>query len=448
MLTEWRPPYLDALIGTIVISVLGAGILRKRVFAPMAEATRLRDEAEARLTGLLNISPDCVGVLDVTGAFRQLNQPAAEIFGFETPEAFLDSGKVLSDFVAEQDHPRLQEIRRRLESGEKKLHGVKLSLMRPNGSVVETELSVAALLAKGGESGSFVVSLRDQTQRIRAEKRQREIESAMRQAQKLESLGLLASGIAHDFNNLLSVVIGSADLALAAAADQPKIAENIRQTLRGAKHASVLTRELLVYSGKAKQMIGPVNLSTLVRDIGGLLDVAIPSGVTLETHLAAGLPTFEGDPAQMQQVVLNLITNAAEACGESAGKVRLVTQVERLGPDFGIDIGSGERVPEGQYLSLSVYDDGEGISPERLHQIFDPFFTTKLSGRGLGLSAVLGIVRDHHGYTLVESEQGKGTRFSVLIPLAEEGFERGPDEELRRIEAGSQNTLGRRSTAT
>ncbi len=415
-LVEWRPPFLDTVIASGIIAALGWGMLREVYFKPRTSLEDARWAAEERLKNLLRVSPDCLGVVDLDGRFRLINLPAAQMLGYESVEACLEDGKRIDDFVPKEEHHLLPALRSASITGEVLL-GAPLPIERPSGERIDTEVSVSLLHSASGEPDGFVASLRDVSAR-------RRLEEGMRQAQKLESLGLLATGIAHDFNNLLSVVIGSSDLALAASRDNEEATQNIRQTLRGAKQLAALTRELLVYSGRARQVVGPLSLSRLVEEIGGLLEVSLPRQVTLETSLSKTLPRFSGDATQIQQVVLNLITNAAEASaeansgasGQAMSVVHLTTCLLRVETDGLRDAGSGQEVPAGEYLCLRVRDTGCGIGPEAREKIFDPFYTSKVAGRGLGLSAVLGIVRDHQGFTLLESTLNEGTTFQVLLP--------------------------------
>ncbi|MDF1566042.1 MAG: ATP-binding protein [Deltaproteobacteria bacterium] len=424
-LVSWRPFFLDSIIASAVVAALGGGMLREIYFKPWASAEEARRRAEEQLATFMSLSPDCLAVVDFDGHFRLMNLPAAQILGFDSVEACLESGRVIDDFVPPAERKTLGQMRLAIREGEV-LRGVPLTLQRASGEQIETEISVSLLRDADGAPSGFVAALRDVSER-------RSLEEGMRQTQKLESLGLLASGIAHDFNNLLSVVIGSSDLALAASRDQPAIADNVQQTLRGAKQLAALTRELLVYSGRARQVVGPLSLSELVQNISGLMDVSLPRGVTLHTDLGTDLPTFSGDATQIQQVVLNLITNAAEASAEASGadpgrgegRVRLSTSLRTLRRGEARDAGAALVVPAGEYLCLEVEDDGPGIDPEIREKIFDPFFTSKVAGRGLGLSAVLGIVREHGGYTLLSSGP-RGTTFRVLLPPGEKAARPAP----------------------
>jgi CheY-like chemotaxis protein len=238
----------------------------------------------------------------------------------------------------------------------------------------------------------------------------------MLQVQKLESLGVLAGGIAHDFNNLLMTILGNADLALADLPEHSAARESLSDIVRASRRAADLCRQMLAYSGKGRFCVEPVSLNDLIEEMAHLLVVSISKKVTLQCRFADNLPYVDGDATQLRQIVMNLITNASEAIEAEAGVVTLATGIEDCGPDGPAGTVAQERLPGGPYVYVEVRDTGCGMEPETLARIFDPFFTTKFTGRGLGLAAVLGIVRGHKGAIRVKSELGQGTTFRVLFP--------------------------------
>ncbi len=245
----------------------------------------------------------------------------------------------------------------------------------------------------------------------------RQAEEALRQAQKMESLGILAGGIAHDFNNLLVALLGQASLALARLPPASAARAHIEKAVKAAERAADLTRQMLAYSGRGQFEVRPLHLNTLIQENLHLFEVAVPKNVHLRSELAEPLPLVEADAGQMQQVIMNLIINAAEAIGERPGAVTVVTGVRALDTtDDPLWQPAGEPLTPGRYVTLDVHDDGHGMDAETLSKIFDPFFTTKFTGRGLGLAAVLGIVRGHKGGLRVYSEVGKGTTFRLAFP--------------------------------
>ncbi|HVW84322.1 MAG TPA: ATP-binding protein [Bryobacteraceae bacterium] len=234
----------------------------------------------------------------------------------------------------------------------------------------------------------------------------KQTEARLMRSQKLESLGIIAGGVAHDFNNLLATIMGNAGLSLDAIPRDHPAFRPLSEVVIASRRASDLTQQVLAYSGRAAFSIRPVDLSAAVREIGSLLDTTISKKIGLEFDLAEDLPFIEADEGQLQQVIMNLVINASDAIGEQSGEIVISTR----------EIRTREH---GRSVCFEVRDTGCGMSEETKARIFDPFFTTKTNGRGLGLAAVLGIVRNHRAALLVESEEGKGTTFRVVFPASE-----------------------------
>ncbi|HVB38394.1 MAG TPA: ATP-binding protein, partial [Vicinamibacterales bacterium] len=258
-----------------------------------------------------------------------------------------------------------------------------------------------------------VWSFRNVTERLR-------LEAQVQHAQKLESLGVLAGGIAHDFNNLLLGVLGHAGLARMELAPDSPIHSRLAQIELTAQRAAELTNQMLAYSGKGRFVIQPLDLSNLVHEMAHLLHSVISKKAELRFDFADELPAVNGDVSQIRQIVMNLITNASDAIGEENGTITIRTGMVRVDPQYLADTYVNEALPDGPYVFVEVSDTGCGMDAATRARIFDPFFTTKFTGRGLGLAAVLGIVRGHHGAIKVYSEPGLGTTFKVLLPAAAE----------------------------
>lgn len=258
--------------------------------------------------------------------------------------------------------------------------------------------------------------VRDISSRKRAEEERQRLEAQVQHAQKLESLGVLAGGIAHDFNNLLMGILGNADMAQHELSPVSPARLSVMEIETAAKRAAELTRQLLAYSGKGRFVIEAINLSELVEEMAHLLEVSISKKATLKYHFASDLPSVLADAAQIRQVVMNLIINASEAIGTKSGIIAVTTGAIDCDRSYLRSTYLDEELPEGLYVYLEVSDTGCGMDQDTLGRIFDPFFTTKFTGRGLGLAAVLGIVRGHQGALKVYSEPGRGTTFKVLLP--------------------------------
>lgn len=256
-------------------------------------------------------------------------------------------------------------------------------------------------------------------ERKRAEEERRRLESQIQHAQKLESLGILAGGIAHDFNNLLTGMLGHAALALQKVTLDSPAAQSIRQVELAAQRAADLTRQMLAYSGKAQFLVEVLNLSALVEEMAHLLQTVISKKAILRFRFAREIPLVDADPGQIRQIVMNLITNASDALGDEKGYITLRTGVVEADRGYLAESVLNDELVVGTYVYLEVSDTGCGMDADTQKRIFDPFFSTKFPGRGLGLAAVLGIVRGHRGAVKLYSEPGVGTTFRVLFPVSQ-----------------------------
>ena len=261
-------------------------------------------------------------------------------------------------------------------------------------------------------------------QRDEADNLREKLEQQVQHAEKLKSLGILAGGIAHDFNNLLAAVIGFADLALEDLPADAPARRHIEEVVTAGERAAELTRQTLAYSGKGRFEPRVLDLHEVVAKLDSLMRAAVSKRAVLRYDLAEDLPAVEADASQIQQVLMNLVTNASDAIGKSNGVINVKTAVMTADRDY-LDQtcllsqrSSDEELPEGDYVYLEVRDTGRGMDGDTIGKIFDPFFTTKFSGQGLGLSAVLGIVRGHGGAIRVLSEPRSGTTFRVLFPCS------------------------------
>jgi len=279
------------------------------------------------------------------------------------------------------------------------------------GELYEVEQVISPIKNDDGNITGFVSVQRD----ITDEKQQQE---RLEHTQRLESLGVLAGGIAHDFNNLLTAILGNAGLARRRTPDDSPITANLKHIEDASERAADLCKQMLAYSGKGKFVVIPINLSALITDITKLLSISITKNVSLRTDLDDALPAIEADKAQMQQVIMNLVINASEAIAEDrGGNIVIHTGVMDVDTPYLQTTHIDDPLPAGRYVFMEISDDGCGMDNDTRKKLFDPFFTTKFAGRGLGMSAILGIVRGHNGAIKVYSEVGKGTTFKVLFPM-------------------------------
>jgi signal transduction histidine kinase/CheY-like chemotaxis protein len=284
---------------------------------------------------------------------------------------------------------------------------------RKDGTILDAELHGIPIDYQG-EPHQLII-IHDITERLQTEE-------AMRRTQKLESLGVLAGGIAHDFNNLLVAMMAQTSLALVKLPSDSPALSHIKKAVKAAENAADLTRQMLAYSGRGQFERKAISLNLLLEENLHLFQVGIPKNVKLISQLTEPLPLIEGDRGQMQQVVMNLIINAAEAIDHyhvRQGQVLVKTGTESLIEDDGrFWQYTGSYLSPGHYVTLEVQDNGCGMDAQTMARMFDPFFTTKFTGRGLGLAAVQGIVRGHRGGLHVVSNVGAGTTFTLFLPAA------------------------------
>jgi signal transduction histidine kinase/CheY-like chemotaxis protein len=251
---------------------------------------------------------------------------------------------------------------------------------------------------------------------VRAEEERRKLEVQMMEAQRLESLGVLTGGIAHDFNNLLMVILGNAELAINLLSPTSRARPKVKDIIRASERAADLCRQMLAYSGKGRFVVGRHDLSEIVQEMVQMLEVSISKKASLRYSFAAELPAVQADVTELRQVIMNLVTNASESLGDESGVISISTGVLECDRAYLHENHLGNKLSEGSYVYLEVSDTGCGMDEETQRRIFDPFFTTKFIGRGLGLAAVVGIVRGHDGAVEVHSEPGQGTSFKILLP--------------------------------
>jgi signal transduction histidine kinase/CheY-like chemotaxis protein len=297
-------------------------------------------------------------------------------------------------------------IRRALR--DRHIQSLEYDLVTPKGQL-RFDARVAAMDVEIEGRPCVIWVARDVTERRAQEK-------ALLQAQKLESLGVLAGGIAHDFNNLLAAIQGHLSLGRLAVEDGQNPLDYFDRMEASIRRAADLARQLLAYAGRGSFQVEPIDLNTLVAEMTDILGVSKSKKVELEVRLAEALPLVQGDHTQLQQVVMNLVTNASESIGDRPGKVELATGVAHLDIKTLKRKFPGQNLEAGSFVTLTVKDDGCGMTPEVLGKIFDPFFTTKPTGRGLGLSALQGILRGHKAGIEIQSEPGRGTCISLYFP--------------------------------
>ncbi|MDZ7727511.1 MAG: PAS domain S-box protein [Dehalococcoidia bacterium] len=380
--------------------------------------------SEERLRTVVEGIPAGVWMSDGEG-IALANSGLAAITGY-TREQLLEPGFFGTHVLHPEDHDFVLERGRRRVQGEDVPASYEVRLIRSDGAVRWVQLEATRIDDYQGKPASLIVCI-DLTERREAEEQRLAMESRMQQAQKMESLGVLAGGIAHDFNNLLVGILGNADIALGELSESSAAHEVVESIQLAATRAAELTRQMLAYSGKGRFVVERVDLSELVQEMAHLLDVSISRRARLRFDFTPALPAVEADATQVRQVVMNLITNASDALGDREGVISVRTGVVHIDPQHPARWQLDHVLTEGDYVSLEVTDTGDGMDEATRSKVFDPFFTTKFTGRGLGLAAVLGIVRGHKGAIHVDSQPGEGTTFTVLLPVAGTADDRSQD---------------------
>ena len=373
---------------------------RKRV----EEALR---ESEARLRAVIDEAPVVLFALDRTGTLTFSRGKGLARLGLEPGQRV---GEPIGDLLTQTFAPAKVYFDRAF-AGEP---------VAWTGSLGDATFECRLMPVADGRSGpAGIIGLAiDVTERKQAEDARLALERRLLEAQKLESLGVLAGGIAHDFNNLLVSVLGNASLALGELPSHAPASEALRRIERAARRGSELTREMLAYAGKHMIALERVDVNALVAETSDLLSVSIGSKVAMAYDLAPGLPAIEADPIQIRQVIMNLVINASEAIGGAEGTITVCTGVVGLGPEALRDTLHPPEAAPGPHVCVEVRDTGCGMDAATVAKVFDPFFSTKLTVRGLGLATVLGVVRRHRGALAITSAPGRGTTFRVYLPAA------------------------------
>ena len=395
-------------------------------------------ESEEQYRELFENANDIVYTQDLEGNLTSLNKAGQRISGFTLEEA-LKQNAVSS--IAARHQPLVREMaNRKMAGGESTRY--EAALVAKDGREVPVEISTRVIHRDGVPVGIQGIA-RDITERLSAEAERRRLEAQVQHMQKLEGLGVLAGGIAHDFNNLLVGLLGYAGLALTKLPQESPARLYIEKIEATAQRAAELTNQMLAYSGRGAFTVRPLSLTKLAIEIGRLLEASVSKKAVLTYACDPDLPLIEGDAAQLHQLLINLITNASDAIGDKPGTITVSTRCVDVTRDYLSKTFVDDDLEEGPYVCLEVSDTGCGMDAATRVRIFDPFFSTKFAGRGLGLSAALGIVRGHRGAINVYSEPDHGTTFKVLFPVAPQAALDPPDdagEQQDRMIAGWRGT--------
>jgi PAS domain S-box-containing protein len=393
------------------------------------QAEKALRDSEEKYRELVERANDGITIVQ-DAKLKYLNDKLAAMLGY-TIEEMIDTP--FADYIWPDELQLINKRYHQRMAGKKILSIYESVLKDKSGEKIHVEINAGLIQYQGNVAN--LVYVRDISERKKAEEEQQKLQIQIQHTQKLESLGILAGGIAHDFNNLLMGIQGNANLALIKLPAGIQANKYIKKIEKASQQLATLTNQMLAYSGKGRFVLEILNLSTLVEEMTQLLKVTISKKVTLRYNLEKQLPDIEADAAQIRQVVMNLIVNASEAIGDKTGVISVKTGILQADSSIFAETYLDQKLPEGKYVFLEVSDTGAGMDEQTKNKIFDPFFTTKFSGRGLGLAAVLGIVRGHRGTIQVFSKPAKGTTLKVLFPAVKKNLAKRSDKS-KKGEAG------------
>ncbi|MCP3954116.1 MAG: PAS domain S-box protein, partial [Desulfobacterales bacterium] len=395
--------------------------------------TALR-ESENRYRDLIELNPDCIFVCR-HGVILYTNNAMVEILGAGSKEDLI--GRSIFDFV----HPDYRKkARERSQFVTEKKMPVPLSdfiLLRMDDGQIHVQSLGAPVEFEG--KAAVLYATRDVTALKKVMEEKSQLEKQLQQAQKMESIGNLAGGIAHDFNNILFPIVGMAELLLEDLPAESLEYQNAREILKAGKRGSDLVKQILAFSRQTEHQMIPIRIQSILKEVIKLGKASIPADIKIVSDIQRDCGLILADPVQIHQIAMNLITNAYHAMEQTGGEIAVRLQETRVG---GTDTDDLTLAP-GQYATLIVADTGSGIDPVVMDKIFEPYFTTKEQGKGtgLGLAVVFGIVKEHSGEIKVHSAVGRGTTFTVLLPLLDKSPESRPEKEVETFEPGTERIL-------
>ncbi len=386
----------EAIRGALVEVVLE--LLETRQKMARLEYVRVRSAVDAASDGM--------AITDAKGRTIYVNSAFAALTGF----AFGDTINPDTLFARAPSNTPLPTA---------DLPGDEVIAVAADGTRVPVSLRVDPIRDDDGLPAGTIFMITDQRTKLAIVEERKQLALRLSESQRLESLGILAGGVAHDFNNLLTTISGNAALALSELPANSAVQESLSAIERAVEHAAGLCRQLLAYAGKGQLVLMPLDVNELTTDLVRLLRSSLGVHHNIECHLAAHVAPVDGDQTQLRQVIMNLIINGSEAIGGGDGHIDVRTAMVDADQPMLSSFLHGETLAVGRYVQLQVADSGRGMDSETMARIFDPFFSTKFAGRGLGLAAALGIVSGHRGGIRVESRPGKGTTFTLLLPVLE-----------------------------
>jgi len=391
---------------------------------------RIKAERESeRLLSAIEQAGEVIVITDPDGAIQYVNPAFENVTGYEPVEVKGRNPRILKS--GKQDEPFYRQLWETIMAGE--TWQGRLVNRRKDGSLYTEEATISPVFDEQGKITNFVAVKRDITSEI-------ELENRLTQSQKMEAIGTLAGGIAHDFNNILSAMMGFSEMVDADLPEGSRNKEDIGEVIHACKRARDLVKQILTFSRQSDSEMRPLRIDLIVNEALKMIRSSTPTSIEIQQDIKSNIPAVIADPTQVHQIMMNLCTNAIQAIEDEHGTISVSLDSVRRGK---LSDGKGDETQPSEYVRLVVSDTGKGMSHELLERIFEPYFTTKKAGEGtgLGLSVVYGIVKKSYGTIKVESEVGKGTTFSVLLPAAEKSESKQATNKQSRLPWGKERVL-------
>lgn len=420
--TKNEPIGIIVLLSSIPIEKLELTTTLLKIFSGRCgvEIERMRferayQESELKYRTLVECIKDGIFILR-EAKLEYVNPAFHEMLGYESNEL---KDFYFPDFITLEDKDRvLDYYNRRLKGDTSVPTTYSVNLVKKDGSIIKVIIN--ALLADFRGSKFVIGTATDITEQYNLEKENFKLERQLLQTQKLESIGVLTGGIAHNFNNLLMAIIGNLDLAMLRMIDMNSDISLLNNAMDGARRAADLTSKMLTYSGKGTFNLHSININESIKENYNLFRSSINNLIDIKIECDDNLPDIKADPEQLTQILMNLIINSSEAIGDNHGLINIKSGIMDCNREY-LEKTKLDIVQDpGKYIFIEVTDTGCGMNSEILERIFDPFYSTKFLGRGLGMPAVLGIIKAHKGAIIVDSIIGLGTTIRVLFPYRTE----------------------------